>query len=396
MFGENIKLALKNFITNKMRTLLSLLGIMIGVSSVIMITTLGNSATSNIQDEIASGGMDLIMIYGGWGSARSKEVFHPGLGEEIVETLPGVVDSTPTFYSGALVKSRHKTASFNLNCIYPSYKNVFNIEMAAGQFFTKADSVHKYPGVVLGYKTAQILFPAGGSVGSPLKLIFGKTAYQFTVLGVMKEKDSNFIGDFDNVILMDLDFYRSRIQKVETVETFILKAADPEAAIQINYEVKDYLSSKISEKDAFWVDSPSSISESFNKITKTLNIVLACIAGISLLVGGIGIMNIMLVSVTERTREIGIRKALGAPPGAIRGQFLTESVVLTLIGGVLGVIIGTGTGRVATNILNWNFSPVPTAYALALGFSAVIGIFFGLYPAIRASKLDPIQALSRE
>ena len=396
MFGENIKLALKNFINNKMRTILSLLGIMIGVSSVIMITTLGNSATSNIKNEIASGGMDLIMIYGGWGSARSKEVFHPGLGEEIVEALPGVVDSTPNFHSGALAKSRHKTASFSLNCISPSYKNVFNIEMAAGRFFTEADSIHKYPGVVLGNKTAQTLFPTGGSVGSSLKLIIGKTAYQFTVLGVMKKKDSNMGGDFDNVILMDLNFYKSRIERVSTIDSFFLKAIDPETAAQVNFEVQEYLSSRITEKDAFWVDSPSSISEMFNEVTRTLNLVLSCIAGISLLVGGIGIMNIMLVSVTERTREIGIRKALGAPPGAIGGQFLTESVVLTLIGGVLGVLLGTGTGKVATYILSWSFSPVPTAYFLSLGFSAVIGIFFGLYPAIRASKLDPIQALNRE
>ncbi len=396
MFGENIKLALKNFITNKMRTLLSLLGIMIGVSSVILITTLGNSATSNIKDEIASGGMDLIMIYGGWGNARSRAVFHPGLGEELTETIPGVIDSTPNFSSGALVKSRHKTASFGLGCISPSYQNVFNIEMVAGRFITRSDSVNKYPGVVLGNKTARTLFPAGGSVGSPLKLIIGNTAYQFTVLGVMGKKDSNMGADFDNVILMDLNYYRSRIARVDTVDSFFLKAADPEAAAQVKLEVEEYLASKTSERDAFWVESPSSISDMFNKVTGTLNLVLACIAGISLLVGGIGIMNIMLVSVTERTREIGIRKAMGAPSGAIRGQFLTESVVLTLIGGVLGVLFGTGIGRIATNIMSWSFSPVPTAYALAIGFSAVIGIFFGLYPAVRASKLDPIQALNRE
>ncbi len=396
MFTENIKLALKNFITNKMRTILSLLGIMIGVSSVILITTLGNSATAKIKTEIASGGMDLIMVYGGWGNARSQKAFHPGLGDELVELIPEISAATPKFQRYALAKSPHKTSAFSLSCISPSYRDVFNIEMTAGRFFTEDDSNRKFPGIVLGHKTAQTLFPTGGSVGSPLKLMIDKSAYQFTVLGVMKKKDANMGSSFNDVLLMDLNYYRSRIAKVDVVESFFLKAADPSIATAANIEVKEYLSSKTSDKDAFWVESPSSISNMLGKVTKTLNLVLACIAGISLLVGGIGIMNIMLVSVTERTREIGIRKALGAPAMVIRGQFLTESAVLTLIGGILGIMFGTGIGKIATSIIKWNFSPVLSAYVLALGFSAVIGVFFGLYPAVRASKLDPIEALSHE
>ncbi|MBI9107422.1 MAG: ABC transporter permease [Spirochaetales bacterium] len=396
MFIENIKLSLKNFITNKMRTLLSLLGIMIGVSSVILITTLGNSATSNIKNEIASGGMDLIMIYGGWGNARSQKVFHSGLGEELDDMLDTIIASTPNHQVSALAKSRNKTAFFEVNCISPSYAEVFNIEMPAGRFFSDSDSIDKYPGIILGNKTAQTLFPAGGSVGKPLKLIINQCTYQFTVIGVMKKKDANMGLSFNDVILMDLNYYRSRIAKVEVVNSFFLKAADASVAAQANTDVNEYLQTKTSEKDGFWVDSPSSISEMFNKVTKTLNLVLAAIAGISLLVGGIGIMNIMLVSVTERTREIGIRKALGAQASAIRGQFLTESAVLTIIGGILGVILGTVLGKLVTELMKWSFSPVLSAYVLAIGFSAAIGVFFGLYPAVRASRLDPIQALSYE
>jgi len=396
MFFEYIKLALKNFITNKMRTVLSLLGIMIGVSSVILITTLGNSATSNIKNEIASGGMDLIMIYGGWGNARSRKVFHPGLGDELTDALESIITSTPNHQSQGLAKSPYKTSGFGINCVSPSYAEVFNIDMAAGRFISKEDSDFKYPGIVLGNKTAQTLFPAGGSVGSPLKLIIGESAYQFTVIGVMKKKDANMGSSFNDTILMDLSYYRSRIARVETVESFFLKAENAAIAAKASEDVKQYLSMRTSEKDAFWVESPSSISKMFSKVTKTLNLVLAAIAGISLLVGGIGIMNIMLVSVTERTREIGVRKALGAPAAVIRGQFLTESAVLTLIGGILGVLLGSGLGKLITFFMKWSFSPVISAYALALGFSAVIGVFFGLYPAIRASKLDPIQALSHE
>ncbi len=396
MFGENIKLAIKSFAASKMRTLLSLLGITIGVASVIMITTLGNSATANIKKEIASGGMDLVMVFYGWGSVRSRQLFQPGLGQEIREAVPAIEASTPVIRSSATAKSPFKLADFEMNCIDPAYKDIFNIDMARGRFFSPEDSRTKYPGLVLGYKTAQTLFPAGGATGSSLKVIVGQETHSFTVLGVMKKKDPSMGISFNNAILMNFNYYRSRIAKVDVVDSFFLKTADPTAAAEATKAVDRYLRSRVNEKNAFWVESPSSVAETFNKVTGTMNLVLACIAGISLLVGGIGIMNIMLVSVTERTREIGIRKALGAPGAVIRGQFLTESAVLTLIGGILGLLLGSGLSRLATGILDWAYSPILYAYALALGFSALIGIFFGFYPALRASRLDPVAALAYE
>ncbi len=396
MFGENIKLALKSFAASKMRTLLSLLGITIGVSSVIMITTLGNSATANIKEEIASGGMDIVAVFGGWGSIRSRQLFHPGLGQEINQAIPSVKTYTPLIRSSPLAKSPFKSASFEMNCINPSYKEIFNIEMARGRFFSREDALHRFPAAVLGNKTARTLFPTGNATGSSLKIMINGQAHALTVIGVMKKKDPGMGISFNNTILMDFNYYRSRIARVDVVESFFLKAASPTAAATTTKDVEDYLKERVNEKNAFWVESPSSVAKTFNKVSQTMNLVLACIAGISLLVGGIGIMNIMLVSVTERTREIGIRKALGAPQALIRGQFLTESAVLTLIGGILGILLGTGASRIITGILKWRFSPVIYAYGLSLGFSALIGVFFGFYPALRASRLDPVAALAHE
>lgn len=396
MFIENLKIALRNFVTSKLRTMLSLLGIMIGVSSVIIITTLGNSATSKIQREISSEGMDIVMVEGGWGSMRSYQVFSPELGEKIKNSIPSIVDSTPVLNERADVKSRWKEHSYDINCVTPSYANIFDIRMAAGRFLSSEESENRYPGVVLGYRIAQQLFPAGGAVGSSLKLLFWQKTFQMTIVGVLSKKDEIMGNNFNDSIFMDLNFYKTRIEGLEFVSTFYLKVHDPREAVKATKDVKSYLKKKISEKDAFWVDSLSSISKMYKEVTGILNIVLGGIAAISLLVGGIGIMNIMLVSVTERTREIGIRKALGAPARVIRGQFLTESAALTAAGGILGVLVGSGIGKLITHILEWPFSPVLKAYGLAIVFSAVIGLFFGIYPAVRASKLDPIQALSYE
>ena len=190
--------------------------------------------------------------------------------------------------------------------------------------------------------------------------------------------------------------HRAKIGKVEVITSFFLKARDPADAAGVSDQVKAYLGEKITEPQGFYVESPSSLSKMFDKVTGTLNLVLAGIAAISLLVGGIGIMNIMLVSVTERTREIGIRKALGAPARMIRQQFLTESAALTVLGGIQGALIGFGLGKLVTHLLGWPFSPDIRAFVLAIGFSIAIGLFFGIYPAIRASRLNPIEALSHE
>ena len=396
MLGEHIKMALRTFTSNKLRTVLSLLGMLIGVASVILITSLGASATADIQARIGAIGIDLISVDGGWGDGRSQRVFAPTLADTLLAEIPTLAAATPMQRDDGFAKSRYREAPFSVNAVSPDYREVFQIDMAAGRFLSPQDGESRFPGVVLGYEAARRLFPGGGAVGSPLRLILGTDNYHMTVLGVMRRRDGALGASFNDTILMDLDFYRSRIAPVDVVFTVLLRARSAEDAAAAYQAVQDYLSSRIGEPDAFFVDSPSSLSDAYREVTNTLSLVLAGIAGISLIVGGIGIMNIMLVSVTERTREIGIRKALGAPGRAILWQFLIESASLTAIGGALGGGFGFVLGRIATGLLGWTFAPDYRSFAAAVAFSALIGVFFGIYPAVRAAKLNPIEALAYE
>lgn len=396
MFLENVRMAFRNFVSNKLRTCLSLLGIVIGVSSVILITTLGKSATADIQGEISGSGMDVIMLYGGWGKARSKKLFQPELSSRLCEEIDGLKHATALLEDSALVRSEFHQGSVALNAVEPSYREVFHIEMAAGRFLDSYDASRRSPTAVLGNQLARRLFPTGGAVGSGIKLLFDGKARQLKVVGVLKKRDSLMGTDFNNVLLTNLSYLSSRVRKVETVNSFYLQAEDSKRTIAVSEAVDSFLFRQLQDRDSYWVDSPSSLNEMYKEISNTLSMVLGGIAAISLLVGGIGIMNIMLVSVTERTREIGIRKALGARAGMIRSQFLIESASLTLIGGCIGAVGGYALGKLVTSMMEWNFVPDYRALLIALSFSVLIGVFFGIYPAIRASKLDPIEALSRE
>ena len=397
MFLENIKLALLNFVTHKTRAVLSLLGIVIGVSSVILITTLSKSATANIEADIKALGMDLVSIYGGWGSPRSKKAFAANLGKQLEEELPGITASTPLLTDSIGVKGPFDILPYPLHCVDSSFGEVFSLSATVGRLFTKDEAARRQPVTVLGYEAAKKLFPAGGALGSTVKFLFEKNVHQMVVIGILEKKDPIMGMSFNDGIFMGLNYYTGKIAKVKVFESFYLKTRKNDMANQAKIEVEDYLVQSLAlEPEDFWVDSPSSMQKAFTQVTRTISLVLGGIAAISLLVGGIGIMNIMLVSVTERTREIGIRKALGARKKVIRRQFLTESVVLTLAGGILGSLAGFGLGRLGTMLMKLTFVPDYFSFGLSLGFSAIIGVFFGFYPAVRASKLDPIKALSYE
>jgi putative ABC transport system permease protein len=197
-------------------------------------------------------------------------------------------------------------------------------------------------------------------------------------------------------VFVPFDTYTRRVEPIARVQRYAVGIRQGADVIGITRRIEDFFFELTGSRSAIRLLTPSAVAEAFNAVTSTLNIFLAVIAAISLVVGGIGIMNIMFVSVSERTKEIGIRKALGASPAVIRGQFLTEAVTLTLSGGVLGIVFGTAMSYAGTWLLGWSFAPSPWAYPLALAFSSAVGIFFGLYPAIRASRLDPVQALMFE
>jgi putative ABC transport system permease protein len=278
----------------------------------------------------------------------------------------------------------------------PEYASVFDWEATQGSFITRTDENGARRSIVLGHEPAEDLFPEGNARDNIVRLFLGGRSVAFRVSGVMEEKSASIGVSFDDRVFIPYSTYSRKIANVERVGAYVIATESGADVLSIAESLEAYLFELTGDQDAYRVISPSSIAEAFSEVSRTLSVFLAGIAAISLLVGGIGIMNIMLVAVAERTREIGIRKALGATPGAIRGQFLTEAVSLTLIGGLLGVGIGIGLSVVGVRLMSLDLSPAYWAYALALGFSAGVGLFFGLYPAWRASKLDPVAALSYE
>ena len=395
MFKENIKLALKAMLGNKLRTLLSLLGIVIGVGSVITILTLGESATKSITQSIVESGLETITVFATSPDIKAIQYeFNEDLPEKIIDNVSGISTVLAVNSSKATLRNGQVSETYTVMGIPANYADVLDYTSSEGSFFSESDNQGARQVVVLGADAAESLFPEGNAVGSYVS-IFRNQAKSYRVVGVMSEKAASFNLQFDSSVYIPYNTYIQRIDKVEIVGSYMIRTEPEVDVLEVSANLETYLDRLVGEGN-YRVFSPSTIAEMAGSVTETLSLVLAAIAAISLLVGGIGIMNIMLVSVAERTKEIGIRKALGAPPSVIRGQFITEAVTLTLIGGILGVIFGTGVSFLATNMLGWSLFPQYFSYLLAVGFSMLVGIFFGWYPAMKASKLDPIEALNYE
>jgi putative ABC transport system permease protein len=390
MAWENIKLAFKSMLTNKLRTFLSLLGIVIGVLSVVTILTLGNSASGSITDAIATGGTDLVTVY----NTKNTSTFTEEFSETLMRNVSGIVNVTPMDSQQARVRYKDTIKNYSVNGVQSGWGDMMNISMAQGSWFTPEDNLSRRQVVVLGSQVAEDLFPGGDAVGNYIS-VFRTQSKRYLVIGVLDEKDATLSVSFNNVVFMPYNTMKLRISRTSTVGSYIVKVGEGIDSTTVCDNIQDYLDNLVGS-DAFSVFSASTLSSIANDITGTFTTFLAAIAGISLLVGGIGIMNIMLVSVAERTREIGIRKALGASPRVIRGQFITEAIALTMVGGLIGIGLGTFISKLVTNLAGWSFKVSVPAYALSVGFSMVIGVFFGWYPAKKAAKLDPIDALNYE
>lgn len=393
MFFENIKLALKAMKGSKMRTTLSLLGIIIGVASVITILNLGNSATGSITDSISSSGYNLIYLSPG-GSSRSTGTFDEMFGQTLIDNINGLDSVLPVVSSNTRIRFEQNISSGTIMGVESNYAEKMDCEIDSGAWFTVEDNIFKRQVVVLGSEIAENLFPAGDAVGKYVS-IFRNQSKRYMVVGVIAEKDATLSASYNNSIFIPYNTYAQRFQRVSNVGRYVIKVDEEHDPIAVTDELEEYLDDLVGS-DNYSLMSSASLAEMASSITGTLSIFLAAIGGISLLVGGIGIMNIMLVSVAERTKEIGIRKALGAPPGIIKGQFLTEAITLTSIGGLLGIVFGIAVSRIIANIAGWAFSISVNACILSVAFSMAIGIFFGLYPAAKAARLDPIESLNYE
>lgn len=389
--------ALNNFRRNKTRTFLSLLGVIIGVASVIVITSLGSSSTKQISDTFGSAGLDMVSINSG-GMWRGRNAVTIKFNDSFRDKLfDNVADIKKVWYKNSLnatVTYGETSGSVNSSAIETGYLEALGFELEEGsRFFNVTDNEEGTQKIILNHDTALNYFPAGDAVGKKILVVISRVSFSFEVIGVLKEQTT---GMENSAAYIPRGFYAKKVQPNADAATVMVQAVSEEKATGLVDKIKEYCTSLSGTDTSVNVNSMQSMIDQMSKITSTLSTMLSAIAAISLLVGGIGIMNIMIVTVTERKQEIGIRKALGASPRDIRQQFLVESASITLIGGFFGVIVGILVSLAVEYVQKNAYVVNTNACLIAFVFSVFVGIFFGLNPASRAAKLDPVIALSGE
>ena len=398
------KIALQSIMKNKMRSILTSLGIIIGVCSVIVMVAVGQGSQAQIEKQINSLGTNLLMVFPG--SSRSGGI-SKGAGslnnmklsdcEKILEEAQYIQYVSPSVRSGGQVIGGVGNWNTSIEGVSPEFLEIKDWEMESGEFFTDKEVKSKKKIAVLGKTVADELFPDSDPIGQKIRI----RNTPFTVIGVLSEKGQTSRGDDqDDVILAPATTVLSRLKGGDIIDMIYLSATSLED-MEIAQEEVESIMRKVhkidyGEDDDFMVRSQTELTEMASETSRTLTLLLGAIAGVSLIVGGIGIMNIMLVSVTERTREIGIRLSIGARSRDVLMQFLTEAITLSLIGGVIGILLAF-----AISLFMNKFTEVytvinPTIVILSMGFSAAVGIFFGYYPAKKAANLNPIDALRYE
>ena len=400
---EIIAVAMGAIRANALRSVLTTLGIVIGVGAVITMVALGEGAQQRVQQQIETMGTTVLTIRPGqqfWGGvSRGETQMRIEDAEALRSETLGLLKVSPELQSRMQVAYLRWNSSNTLMGVWPEYFEIYNHEVVAGRFFTEGELRGRRRVAVLGHNLPESL----GEI--PPELLIGQTiqlrGIPFEVIGVLAEKgDAAWVRPDDQVFIPQ-----------STAQYRVMGGRDRLNAIYASTESTEELDKAYGEIDRimrrehrirpgeeadFNIRNSADLLETFNETNETFTLLLAGIAGVSLLVGGIGIMNIMLVSVTERTREIGVRKALGATRRAIMTQFLVEALFLCVLGGLLGVVVGYGAAELMTRVAEWEPVVAPQAVAVALAFSAGIGLFFGIWPARRASMLDPIDALRYE
>ncbi|MBN8582663.1 MAG: ABC transporter permease [Anaerolineae bacterium] len=416
-FWQAVFEALESLNGNKLRSGLTVLGIVIGVAAVIAMLAVGNGAQASITGSISSIGTNLVFVFSGapsqngppgsgGPSGNNERPLTLGDANALADTFaaPSVEAVAPTIETNGLLTFASEKSNSSISGVTPDYFIVRNLEMAEGEFVNQEHLLGRMSVVVLGPEAAITLFGhADGVVGEVIRI----EGQPFRVIGVLVARGGGAFGSEDNSAYIPFTTAQARLVKRGTrdqVDVIYVQAVSAEAVPQAVEEISNIIRQRHRTPigiDDFTVFTQADFLSIFASITGVLTIFLGGIAGISLLVGGIGIMNIMLVSVTERTKEIGLRKALGARKRDILLQFLTESSLLSLIGGVIGILFGWLIAllieQIATATGN-NFIPIVgmDAILLSTGFSAAIGLFFGIYPASRAANLEPVEALRHE
>ena len=393
---EDLINAFKNFKSNKTRTFLSLLGVIIGVASVIVITSLGSSSTKQVQDTFGTAGLDVVNVSTGFMSRRgssSSVTFDETARTELFDNVKNIKKIWYKNTLNATMTYGETSSSVNCSAVETGYLQMYNLELENGVFFNVTDNEEGTQKIILNHDTAESYFPAGDAVGKNVILVASNTSFNFEVIGVLKEQST---GMENGSAFIPYGFYSKKIKPNPAASNVMVQAVSNDAAIDLVTDIKNYYTAKTGSEYSVNVTGMQTMIEQMNEITGTMSILLSAIATISLLVGGIGIMNIMIVTVTERKQEIGIRKALGASPMAIRQQFLIESASITVLGGIMGIIAGIAVSLAVEYVQSNAFIINTQACIITFVFSVFVGIFFGLNPASRAAKLDPVIALSGE
>ncbi len=401
-----IRVAFRALVRNKMRAALTMLGIIIGVSAVIAMVSIGQGAQQSVQDQIASIGTNLLFVSAG---AQNVGGVRTGTGDtgtntltvEDLDAIKREVPSVSMVTPGINTRSQLIFGSQNWNTqiqgVSEQYPDIRKWNVQDGSFFTDADVRTAARVIVVGQTITDNLFPGTDAVGQTVRV----KELPFRVVGVMARKGQDQQGrDQDDTAFAPYSTVQKKILGSRRVQMAFVSAISQDATYTAQMQIGQLLRQRHKlgpgDADDFSVRNMSDIADAANQTNSIMTILLASIASVSLLVGGIGIMNIMLVSVTERTREIGIRMAIGARSAAVRTQFLIESVVLSLTGGLIGILLGLGVSFLIPSLLGW---PTLVSTAAVIGsviFSAAVGIFFGYYPARKAAALDPIDALRYE
>ncbi|HET6324964.1 MAG TPA: ABC transporter permease [Planctomycetaceae bacterium] len=406
-----IRIALRALRKNKMRAGLTVLGVVIGIAAVTTMVSVGQSASTLVQSQFASLGTNVIIVQPAVrrrsGVMQAQVTLTGRDSDAIAQDCPSILASSPLIGTSAqVIFGSANYSPKQIHGVNADYLTVRNWPMDKGEFFTDRD-VHSANKVcVIGHTLIGKLFQTTDPLGQMVRI----KNIPFRVIGVLGQKGANMVGDDqDSIVLIPVTTVRKRLEgsEFDNISAILASARATTLMTQAQHEIEELLTERhriqIGQQRDFEVENTTEIANIFGIVTGTLTLMLASIAGISLVVGGVGIMNIMLVSVTERTREIGIRMAVGATPGDILRQFLVEAMLLSCVGGLIGFLLGLGASIGIVSLINavsagqkWTHQISFVAALLAFLFAAAVGIFFGFYPARRASQLDPIESLRYE
>ena len=403
MYKESFLMAWASLIANKMRSILTMLGIIIGVAAVIALVSIGNGVKQDIQNSISSLGSNLLMVMPG--APRTPGV-RPSAGSmkslkvsdyEAISKLDGVRAASPMTNGSYVVIYQNKNWTTSVSGVSYNYLDVNNWSMKSGRFLSEKNVQNRERVAVVGKTVVKNLFGDEDPVGAEIRV----KNIPFRIIGVLNSKGSGAMGnDQDDMVIIPYTTAMERVEGVDYLRMIYVVGKDENGMDRLQSDIENLLRVRHGIKDTnlddFNIQNMNSIMETMEETTGTLTLFLGAVAAISLVVGGIGIMNIMLVSVTERTREIGVRKALGATYSVIVTQFLIEAVVISLMGGIIGIILGIGSSKLIGMASGMStVISVPTI-VMSFAFSMAIGLIFGIYPARKAAKLNPIDALHYE